>query len=130
MPTSLYAADFQAVLDAATIPAPPGAIQPAFPSPADWRDQWIYFLMVDRFNNANAAPLHPPFDDPGCFQYQGGKFSGIEAQLPYIKNLGAGAIWLSPVLKNAMFDQGLLSRLRDPRLSASESILRRQPSKR
>jgi glycosidase len=106
MPTSLYAADFQAVLDAATIPAPPGANQPAFPSPADWRDEWIYFLMVDRFNNKNAAPLHPPFDDPGCFQYQGGKFSGIEAQLPYVKNLGAGAIWLSPVLKNAMFDLG------------------------
>ena len=22
-----------------------------FPSPADWRDHWIYFLLVDRFNN-------------------------------------------------------------------------------
>jgi glycosidase len=101
MPTSLYAADFQAVLNAATAPA-----QPAFPSPADWRDQWIYFLMVDRFNNVAAPPAHPPFDDPNCFQYQGGKFSGIKAQLAYIKGLGAGAIWLSPVLKNAMFDQG------------------------
>ena len=106
MPNSLYAADFQAVLNAATVPAQPGANQPAFPSPADWRDQWIYFLMVDRFNNTNTTPLHPPFDDPLCFQYQGGKFSGITTQLPYIKGLGAGAIWLSPVLKNAMFDQG------------------------
>jgi hypothetical protein len=32
MPTSLFAPDFQAVLDAAT------AAQQAFPSPADWRD--------------------------------------------------------------------------------------------
>ena len=101
MPVSLYASDFQAVLDAAT-----GAAQPAFPSPADWRDQWIYFLMVDRFNNVSAAPAHPPFDDPDCFQYQGGKFSGLKARLGYIRDLGAGAIWLSPVLKNAMFDQG------------------------
>lgn len=101
MPSSLYSPQFQAVLDAATAPA-----QPAFPSPADWRDQWIYFLMVDRFNNAAAPPRHLPFDDPDCYQYQGGKFSGVRAQLLYIKGLGAGAIWLSPVLKNAMFDQG------------------------
>ena len=100
MPTSLFAPDFQAVLDTATTG------RKAFPSPADWRDEWIYFLMVDRFNNQAAPPLHPPFDDPGCFQYQGGKFSGIQQQLSYIKNLGAGAIWLSPVLKNATFDQG------------------------
>ena len=106
MPTSLYSPDFQAVLDAATATPQPPAPQTAFPSPADWRDQWIYFLMVDRFNNKAAPPLHPPFDDPNCFQYQGGKFSGIQAQLPYIKGLGAGAIWLSPVLKNESFDQG------------------------
>ena len=55
--------------------------------------------MVDRFNNPSAAPKHLPFDDPGFANYQGGKFSGVQAQLPYIKALGAGAIWLSPVLK-------------------------------
>lgn len=98
MPTSLFAPDFQAVLDAAT------TAQQTFPSPADWRDEWIYFLMVDRFNNPTAKPLDP-FDDPDCFRYQGGKFSGIQQQLSYIKGLGAGAIWLSPVLKNSEFDQ-------------------------
>ncbi|UKO99973.1 hypothetical protein [Nostoc sp. UHCC 0870] len=27
-----------------------------FPSPADWRDLWIYFIMTDRFNNPSAPP--------------------------------------------------------------------------
>jgi glycosidase len=106
MPTSLYGSDFQAVLDAATGQDHSGTHQTAFPSPADWRDEWIYFLMVDRFNNRSAGPNYQPFDDPNCFKYQGGKFSGIKDQLAYLKGLGAGAIWLSPVLKNAMFDQG------------------------
>ena len=29
---------------------------PTFPSPLDWRDQFIYFLLVDRFDN-NAADI-------------------------------------------------------------------------
>ena len=62
--------------------------------------------MVDRFNNQAAPPRHSPFDDPGCFQYQGANFPGFKQQIPYIKGLGVGAIWLSPVLKNAVFDQG------------------------
>jgi glycosidase len=94
VPNSLFSPDFQAILDN------PGS----FPSPADWRDPWIYFLMADRFNNRSAAPAHAPFDDPGFFGFQGGKFSGIRAQLPYIKQLGAGAIWISPALKNLQFD--------------------------
>ncbi len=76
------------------------------PSPADWRDQVIYFLMVDRFNNPAAPPAHAPFDDPNFGQFQGGKFAGVQQQLGYIKSLGAGAIWLSPVLKNIRFDNG------------------------
>lgn len=74
------------------------------PSPADWRDVWIYFLMVDRFNRADAPPRHQPWDDPNFDGYQGGTFGGVQAALPYIKELGAGAIWLSPVLKNLPFD--------------------------
>jgi glycosidase len=68
-----------------------------FPSPADWRDHWIYFLLVDRFDNP-AAPPQP--DEYPCNVYQGGTFAGIKRRLPYLKRLGAGAIWLSPVLMN------------------------------
>src|SRR5208337_3243377 len=102
--TSLFAPEVQAILDNAES----AAGQPAgpFPSPADWRDQVIYFLMVDRFNNPAAAPVHQPFDDPNYGQYQGGSFAGVQQQLAYIKSLGAGAIWLSPVLKNLLWDQG------------------------
>jgi glycosidase len=84
---------------------PSGADAKPFASPSDWRDQWIYFLMVDRFNGPK-PPVHQPFDDPNYFAFQGGKFSGIQAQLPYIKQLGAGSIWISPALKNLKFDQG------------------------
>jgi len=55
--------------------------------------------MVDRFNNPSQPPRHQPFDDPGYFGFQGGKFSASGQKLAYIKQLGAGAIWLSPVLK-------------------------------
>ena len=104
MPTSLFAPDFQSVLDQAVTPPSPAAAP--FPSPEDWRDRWIYFLMLDRFNNPSTPPAHQPFDDPNFFGFQGGKFSGVQRQLPYIKQLGAGAIWLSPVLKNFSFDPG------------------------
>jgi hypothetical protein len=49
VPTSLFAGDFQSVLDQAVTPPSPAAAP--FPSPEDWRDRWIYFLMLDRFNN-------------------------------------------------------------------------------
>ena len=102
--TSLFAPEVQSVLDNAVSAA--GQVGGPFPSPADWRDQVIYFLMVDRFNNPGEPPKHQPFDDPNYDEYQGGTFSGVQEQLAYIKNLGAGAIWLSPVLKNLRFDSG------------------------
>jgi glycosidase len=81
-------------------------IMTPFPSPEDWRDVWIYFLMLDRFNRADGkSPLSMPYDKPfGGFQ--GGTFNGVKARLDYIKGLGAGAIWLSPVLKNRQSDPG------------------------
>ncbi len=97
MTDSLFGADFQQVY------SNPGQL---FPSPEDWRDCPIYFLMVDQFNNPAKAPNHQPFDDPNFYAYQGGSFDGVRAQLAYIKSLGAGAIWLSPVLKNRIVDEG------------------------
>ena len=101
MSSSLVAPEAEAVLaHARQSRGTPGG---PFPSPQDWRDHWIYFLMVDRFNNPSAPPHHQPFDDPAFADFQGGTFSGVKAQLSYLKQLGIGAIWLSPVLKNLPF---------------------------
>lgn len=82
-----------------------------FPSPTDWRDHWIYFLMIDRFNNPDKAPQStlqsPPISFEGPFNaFQGGTFAGIRQKLSYIRDLGATAIWLSPVLKNCQYETG------------------------
>jgi glycosidase len=103
MSTSLFTPDFLTIFNRYRDTG--GPLQ-AFASPADWRDQWIYFLMVDRFNNSKAPPRHNPFDDPNYYDFQGGNLASIQDQLPYIKQLGAGALWLSPVLKNVPFQGG------------------------
>ena len=104
MPSSLSAADVEhTITSARTAAGTPGG---PYPSPADWRDQIIYFLLVDRFDNPRRTPVQQPFDDPNFFGFQGGSFDGVRAQLGYIKQLGAGAIWLAPVLKNLQWDQG------------------------
>jgi glycosidase len=77
-----------------------------YPSPLDWRDAFIYFLLVDRFDNnrrgqrafSDAAPRGRDPEQGKVFQ--GGNLKGIERRLNYIQGLGANAIWLSPVLKN------------------------------
>jgi glycosidase len=104
MAGSLREPDVLAAIQAARTPRP-GASGP-FASPADWRDGWIYFLMVDRFNNPDAPPVHQPYDDPDYYKFQGGTFRGVQAQLKYIKDLGASAIWISPALKNLGWDTG------------------------
>lgn len=83
---------------------PRGAV---YPSPTDWREQFIYFLMVDRFHNNE---LEIPEYNPETAQrgrdlevgkkFQGGKIKGVTSHLDYIKNLGATTIWISPVIKN------------------------------
>jgi len=70
-----------------------------YPSPEDWRDQVIYFLMVDRFNNPDETRDPPPFEE-ATSKALGGSLKGITARLDYLKSLGIGALWLSPVLKN------------------------------
>ena len=112
MPTSVFSPEFEDALSAATTPGEREVqvrgeavrIATPFPSPQDWRDRWIYFLMVDRFNDPDQPPRALPWDgDHGNFQ--GGTFRGIQEQLPYLKDLGVGALWLSPVQKNAQWDR-------------------------
>jgi glycosidase len=73
-------------------------VQHPFPSPMDWRDCWMYFLMVDRFANPQASPN---FAWDRQYDYrQGGTFKGVTDQLNYLQELGVKALWLSPILKN------------------------------
>ena len=78
-----------------------------FPSPRDWRDIFVYFLLVDRFDNnqEDILPYDPNTTPIGRDQeqgrvFQGGNLKGIIRRLGYIGGLGANGIWLSPVLRN------------------------------
>jgi glycosidase len=72
-----------------------------------WRNQNIYQIITDRFYNgdtANDVAGLPNFNASNGGQAHGGDFKGIEQKLDYIQALGATAIWISPVLKNANGD--------------------------
>jgi glycosidase len=119
MPAAVFSPEVQAVFDNVStvktkdvrVGADTKTIRVPFPSPEDWRDQWVYFLMIDRFNNPSNPPAstrhRPPiqFDQP-FGEFQGGTFEGVRQQLDYINQLGAGAIWLSPCLKNCQYENG------------------------
>ncbi len=77
-----------------------------FPSPQDWRDVWIYFLMLDRFKRADGQPSASTPYDKRFGGFQGGTFNGVRERLHSVKELGAGAILLSPVLNNRQSDEG------------------------
>jgi glycosidase len=112
MPTSLYEPEVvetlvdarraaqQARMVEVTVDGRRKLIPRPFPTPADWRDAWIYFVLLDRFNNPRNRPAHPPYDGPEL-RLQGGTLDGMRQQLSYLQALGVGALWLSPVLKNA-----------------------------
>jgi glycosidase len=99
MPTSINDPEVQAVIEHAR--EGQGTL---FASPEDWRDRWIYFLMLDRFNSPTSPPRHVPWDAEFS-GFQGGTFNGVRDQLTYLRDMGVGAIWLSPPLKNPAFDQ-------------------------
>jgi glycosidase len=91
------------------------------PSPADWRDETLYFLMPDRFsdgqeqsrplvdrrNLAAARPALPNGESwrwdrwaqSGAERWQGGTLRGVRSKLGYLKNLGVTTIWIGPVFK-------------------------------
>ena len=91
------------------------------PSPADWRDEVLYFLLPDRFSDGreasrplidrNSLPAARPalpdgsawhwqkWSESGALRWQGGTIQGVRSKLGYIRDLGATTIWLGPVFK-------------------------------
>jgi glycosidase len=76
------------------------------PSP-DWREQVIYFVMTDRFDDGD--PKNNDFgageyDPTRNSHYSGGDLRGLMRRLDYIRGLGATAVWLTPPVANQWSD--------------------------
>jgi len=104
-----------------------------FPSPGDWRDIWMYQLLIDRFNNP-AAPPKGQWDGNNPAIFQGGTFEGIRQKLGYLSGMGVRGLWLSPVQKNCQYfptyhGYGIQDFLAiDPRWASDPEAARKDPS--
>ncbi len=87
-----------------------------YPSPADWRDEIIYFLLPDRFSDGleHTRPLLDPgarqaarpagfrwdkWAESGGARWQGGSIKGVTSKLGYLAQLGVSTVWLGPIFK-------------------------------
>ena len=70
---------------------------------ADWRDQVIYQVMIDRFADGDLANNYL-VDVSAPARWHGGDWAGLEARLDYLANLGVTALWISPVYRNVETD--------------------------
>lgn len=73
----------------------------------EWREEFIYFLMVDRFHDGKARKTHSGpsrakgyGDAARLRRFCGGTLRGITQRLDYINGLGCTAVWLSPIFEN------------------------------
>lgn len=71
---------------------------------AGWRNQSIYQVITDRFARTDGSS---PLCDASLGTACGGTWKGITNKLDYIQNLGATAVWISPIVKNVEGTFGL-----------------------
>ena len=65
-------------------------------SPADV----MYLIMIDRFADGDRSNNNGIYDRGNKFYYHGGDLQGVIDHLPYLKELGVTAIWLTPWYDN------------------------------
>lgn len=63
-------------------------------------DDVIYLIMTDRFADGDASN-NKDVDRQNPRAWHGGDFKGITSRIPYLKELGITAIWLTPWYDNA-----------------------------
>jgi neopullulanase len=87
----------------------PFAVLPASPAAGRFQgfssDDVMYLIMPDRFANGDPSNDDPEisrglFDRSKSRYYHGGDFEGIIRHLPYLKDLGVTALWLTPIYDN------------------------------
>jgi len=65
----------------------------------------LYLIMLDRFSDGDQSNNEPAqsagiYDRQNKFYYHGGDLQGIINHLPYLKDLGVTALWLTPWYDN------------------------------
>jgi len=91
---------------AATACGAAGTARLHVPSP-DWREQVVYFVLTDRFDDGDAANNDQgagEYDPARNSHYSGGDLRGLMRRLDYIRGLGATALWLTPPVANQWAD--------------------------
>jgi glycosidase len=68
-------------------------------------DDVMYLIMIDRFSDGDTTNNDLPqsrgiYDRENKFYYHGGDLQGIINHLPYLKELGVTAVWLTPWYDN------------------------------
>jgi glycosidase len=68
-------------------------------------DDVMYLIMIDRFSDGDQANNDPTqsrglYDRENKFYYHGGDLQGVINRLPYLKELGVTALWLTPWYDN------------------------------
>jgi len=60
----------------------------------------MYLIMIDRFADGDPSNNGALYDRNNKFYYHGGDLQGVIDHLPYLKELGVTAIWLTPWYDN------------------------------
>ncbi|MDX6695188.1 MAG: neopullulanase [Blastocatellia bacterium] len=68
-------------------------------------DDVLYLIMTDRFSDGDAKNNDPAqsrglYNRANKFYYHGGDLQGVINRLPYLKDLGVTAVWLTPWYDN------------------------------
>ena len=78
----------------------------------DQSDESVYFVMTDRFENANpsndnggaeAGKLTGGYLPNDIGWWHGGDFEGLKNRIPYIKKMGFTSIWITPPVKQIVY---------------------------
>ncbi|MFU8804676.1 MAG: alpha-amylase family glycosyl hydrolase, partial [Bradymonadaceae bacterium] len=72
----------------------------------DWRDEIMYQILVDRFENGDKNNDYR-VDTSSLTAWHGGDWQGIVDRLDYLEELGVTALWISPAFKNVEEDAGI-----------------------
>lgn len=96
--------------DAAQIDGQTDAATGTAADPNVWRPQVIYLALTDRFfdgdTSNDSAGAAGCFDKANTSLFHGGDLAGLRQKIPYLRDLGVTAVWITPLYQQAPLRNG------------------------